>query len=653
MHTESTLIEPGKSIIHLKWSIPKTESATSYEIQSMLEIYEDTIITSEATLNTYVRTQKMPIDGITESIRYVTDAAGNSIARPALLYASNDAEGAQFRVSAPDGSCVIGGESDCLVTESTANRRGGLDSVIVDGQMYRVRYSGADNVLERFSITSLDSVAGDWKIELLHEDGFVQYAEAEEQTLLTVKYRAEQGSIVTVKGISTDEKPDQIQVKLFNGTSINSKPFTFNLIQGVPLVSNYLTQYNAVSIKYDLLTSAESVDYELQQNIEKFFGKSNYVADQLLDIIDQAIDAKDPQLLILMILLVHLILIRTENWRIRFFDLRRMMKARILALILIGIMLSSTFIPFADAATIGFEITGVNGTPEYRIIQPNQYKLDLSDGIVASLGRQPYEQEQQPYRIDLFDGILASFDKKYNDLQNDNKKLNSRMISVKLNDGVGTSSIKQHHDNDRFIKIISIKQDHDRKAIWERIFPADRIRSEEQSMYKVIMEDNDLSHLQVNEFELESPVDNELLETPFANDVDKFVGKANYAAESITDKIQRLADVDRFIGKSLYVGNQISVNAQHLTDVDKFIGKSLYVGNQISVNAQHLTDVDKFVGKSLYVANALVGEIERLSDAEKFIGKSQYVSSEITIQVYQAVDSRDPTILLLVLPFAG
>ena len=140
----------------------------------------------------------MPVDGIIESIRYVTDETGNPIARPALLYASSDAEGAQFRVTAPDGSCVIGGTSDCLVTGSTTNRRGGIDSVIVDGQIYRVRYSGADNILERFSITSLDSVAGDWKVEIVSENGLISYAEAEAETMLTVKYRAESGGFVRV-----------------------------------------------------------------------------------------------------------------------------------------------------------------------------------------------------------------------------------------------------------------------------------------------------------------------------------------------------------------------------------------------------------------------------------------------------------------------
>jgi len=224
-------------------------------------------------------------------------------------------------------------------------------------------------------------------------------------------------------------------------------------------------------------------------------------------------------------------------------------------------MLSPTSISVVNGCTVSFSVTEVNGTVVNGFIQPNQYKLVLSDGIAASLGRDPNGQEQQPFRIDLFDGIFASYDKKYNDNQNDNKKFNSRIISLQIADGVGTASIKQYND-ETYVKIISIKQDHDRKALWERIFPLDRIRSsEKQSLYKVIQDDNGLSHLQVNEYEPEQPEDNEfLLDTPFANDVDKFFGKANYAAESITDEIKRLTDVDKFVDKSLYVGNLISVN---------------------------------------------------------------------------------------------
>jgi len=195
--SEPALLQPGQNIVSLKWIIPKSESARTYDIQTEIEVYEDTIITSQATLNTYSRTQKMPVS-VLESIEYVTDEAGNTIARPALIYASNENEGMQFRVTAPDGTCVIGGSSDCLVNESTADRRGGLDSVIIGGHVYRVKYSGTGNALERFSITSLDSVVGEWHVELEAEDGILPYASALEETLLTIKYRAERGSLVTV-----------------------------------------------------------------------------------------------------------------------------------------------------------------------------------------------------------------------------------------------------------------------------------------------------------------------------------------------------------------------------------------------------------------------------------------------------------------------
>ena len=87
---------------------------------------------------------------------------------------------------------------DCLVKESTADRRGGLDSVIIGGHIYRVKYSGADNALERFSITSLDSVKGDWHVELVEQEHILPYASALEETLLTIKYRAERSSLVKV-----------------------------------------------------------------------------------------------------------------------------------------------------------------------------------------------------------------------------------------------------------------------------------------------------------------------------------------------------------------------------------------------------------------------------------------------------------------------
>jgi len=112
-----------------------------------------------------------------------------------MIYASNDGTG-QFRVTSPDGTCVIG--ADCLVEESTLKHRGGIDSVIIDGHIYRVRYSGENSPLERFSITSLDSVLGEWIVDIESQDSMF-IAEAAGDVPIKVTYRAERSPLVTVR----------------------------------------------------------------------------------------------------------------------------------------------------------------------------------------------------------------------------------------------------------------------------------------------------------------------------------------------------------------------------------------------------------------------------------------------------------------------
>jgi hypothetical protein len=77
--------------------------------------------------------------------------------------------------------------------------RGGIDSVILDGQIYRVRYSGADSPLERFSITSLDSVLGEWRVEIELDESMIPLAEAAEDNPIKVQYRAERSPLITVR----------------------------------------------------------------------------------------------------------------------------------------------------------------------------------------------------------------------------------------------------------------------------------------------------------------------------------------------------------------------------------------------------------------------------------------------------------------------
>ena len=86
---------------------------------------------------------------------------------------------------------------------------------------------------------------------------------------------------------------------------------------------------------------------------------------------------------------------------------------------------------------------------------------------------------------------------------------------------------------------------------------------------------------------------------------------------------------------------------------DKFIGKSNYVVLQLADHAQRFTDPEKFIGKSNYVVLQLADHAQRFTDPERFVGKANYVGEQITIQAYQSVDANNPTLLVLLLPFAG
>jgi hypothetical protein len=193
VYSKPVLLTPGQNIINLEWKIPKTGAATSYEMQTQLDVYDIQYITGMATLDTFVRTKISPVAD-QHAIVPATNELGTVIARPAMIYSSNEGSGT-FRVVSPDGTCVIG--ADCLVEGSTLKHRGAIDSVLVDGHIYRVRYSGDNSPLERFSITSLDSVLGEWNVKIVEDSPFI--ASAADDIPIKIQYRAEDSPLVTVR----------------------------------------------------------------------------------------------------------------------------------------------------------------------------------------------------------------------------------------------------------------------------------------------------------------------------------------------------------------------------------------------------------------------------------------------------------------------
>ena len=79
-----------------------------------------------------------------------------------------------LKVSAASGACIIGPAADCMVSESTRKPGQIFDIVEVDGMSLKVRYSGSDVRLEKFSILpeSSDTFLPEttWNVEVLKDD---------------------------------------------------------------------------------------------------------------------------------------------------------------------------------------------------------------------------------------------------------------------------------------------------------------------------------------------------------------------------------------------------------------------------------------------------------------------------------------------------
>jgi hypothetical protein len=79
-----------------------------------------------------------------------------------------------LQVSSESGICIIGQNSDCLVSESTRKHGQIFEVVQVDGLNLNVRYSGSDVRLEKFSILpeSSDEFLPDtnWNVEVIKDD---------------------------------------------------------------------------------------------------------------------------------------------------------------------------------------------------------------------------------------------------------------------------------------------------------------------------------------------------------------------------------------------------------------------------------------------------------------------------------------------------
>ena len=185
------LFDVGETAVTLEWKTPNLDQVSSHQIQAKAEFYDKSFETESSTIHTFPATRTVSLSQAS-TIEIITDKDGNTVATPNLLYASFKDEGnMRYRVIAPDGICVIGGSEECLITQSTVGLPGSLKSVTIDNQIYRVRYLGPANPLERFSITSIDPILGQWQVEIDSEDGLIPQAHAMKDAFFKIKYRAQ------------------------------------------------------------------------------------------------------------------------------------------------------------------------------------------------------------------------------------------------------------------------------------------------------------------------------------------------------------------------------------------------------------------------------------------------------------------------------
>ena len=177
----------GQTKVSFDWKTPFYDGLSSYDIQGQVDLYGTSKATDSAVLYNYPKTVSMSAYDM-KTIQPI-EIDGQILSQPVLIYASDTQDEFKFNVIAPNGQCIIGLSDECSIQDSTRDSRGGLQSVEYNGQILRVKYSGPDSALERFSITSIDPIVGDWTVTLETEEGFIPQAQAIKDLTVKVKQK--------------------------------------------------------------------------------------------------------------------------------------------------------------------------------------------------------------------------------------------------------------------------------------------------------------------------------------------------------------------------------------------------------------------------------------------------------------------------------
>jgi hypothetical protein len=176
---------PNQTSVNLEWKTESLQDIVPHHLSVVAEFYGKQLDSDTKTVTTFPSTQSIPITSPID-VDVLKNKTGSVIALPKVLYASYKHDGDEnFKVVAPDGTCVIG-RLNCLVTNSTNNTEQ-HKSITIGDQSYRIRYFTGNDSLERFAISSVDPIIGQWHVEI-DSDGKPVHTIHTDNVFVGVKY---------------------------------------------------------------------------------------------------------------------------------------------------------------------------------------------------------------------------------------------------------------------------------------------------------------------------------------------------------------------------------------------------------------------------------------------------------------------------------
>jgi len=191
--TTPVVTDPSGAFTH-EYTIPSTDDAKGvYEIFVDAEFGEFSIsfsVTEQATIEKELREQLEKGKRTTEKVNRIPDTfvpifvaekiLDGEVLVPRVLQGllltptRGEESNVNIKITTEDGTCIIGQESGCMVSDSTRAPGTIYQVVEIDGVNYNIRYSGPDARLEKFTILPESSIEtlpdSTWNVEVIKDE---------------------------------------------------------------------------------------------------------------------------------------------------------------------------------------------------------------------------------------------------------------------------------------------------------------------------------------------------------------------------------------------------------------------------------------------------------------------------------------------------